>query len=107
MREILNEYGFDGDNTPIVTGSARCALEGKSPELGLNSILKLLEEVDRWIPLPKRDIDKPLLLPIEDVHSISGVGTVVTGRIERGIIKRGDKIDIVGHKSKIKTVVKG
>jgi elongation factor Tu len=98
--------GYDGENTPIVTGSARCALEDKDHQIGSDSIFKLLEEVDRWIPLPERDVDKSFLLPVEDVYSISGVGTVVTGRIERGIVRRGDKVDIVGLKSKLKTVIK-
>lgn len=107
MREILEEYGFDGENTPFITGSARCALENKDPEIGEKSIIKLLEEADRWVPLPKRDVDKPLLLPVEDVFSIPGRGTVVTGRIERGTLKKGDTVELLGYQKKISTVVKG
>ncbi|XP_032236770.1 elongation factor Tu [Nematostella vectensis] len=107
LRELLSEYGYDGDNTPIIIGSALCALEGKNDDLGINSIKKLLEAVDSHIPTPARDLDKPFLLPIEDVFSISGRGTVVTGRIERGVIKKGDEVEFVGHGSKIKTTVTG
>lgn len=107
MRGILTEYGYDGDNTPFVTGSARCALEGENPELGEKTIIKLLEEVDNWIPLPQREEDKPLVFPIEYVHAISGKGTVVTGRIERGVLRKGDTVDIIGYQKKVNTVVKG
>ncbi|KAL9981507.1 hypothetical protein ACROYT_G010214 [Oculina patagonica] len=107
MREVLSEYGYDGDNTPIITGSALCALEDKNPEMGKDSILKLLEAVDEYIPTPARDLDKPFLLPIEDVFSIAGRGTVVTGRVERGTIKSGDEVEVVGHGSKAKTIVTG
>ena len=107
MREILSEYGYDGDNTPIIAGSALCALEDKNPTLGIDSILKLLEQVDTWIPLPKRDFEKPFLLPIEDVFSIAGRGTVVTGRVERGTVKKGEEVEIIGHKTKMKAAVKG
>ena len=107
MRELLSEYGYDGDNTPIITGSALCALEDKNPEMGRDTIVKLLEAVDEHIPTPARDLDKPFLLPIEDVFSISGRGTVVTGRVERGTIKSGEEVEVVGHGSKVKTIVTG
>ena len=107
IRDLLNQYDFPGDDIPIVRGSALCALEGKSPELGQEAILKLMEEVDRYIPQPKRDVDKTFLMPIEDVFSISGRGTVVTGRVERGIIKVGEEVEIVGLKETTKTTVTG
>lgn len=107
LRELLSEYGYDGDNTPIITGSALCALENKNPEMGIEAIMKLLEAVDEHIPTPARDLDKPFLLPIEGVFSIPGRGTVVTGRIERGVIKKGEEVEFVGHGSKIKTTVTG
>ncbi|XP_031574648.1 uncharacterized protein LOC116308379 [Actinia tenebrosa] len=107
LRELLSEYGYDGDNTPIITGSALCALENKNPEMGINAIMKLLEAVDGHIPTPTRDLDKPFLLPVEGVFSIPGRGTVVTGRIERGVIKKGEEVEFVGHGSKIKTTVTG
>lgn len=107
MRELLSEYGYDGENTPIITGSALCALEDRDPKLGRESIIKLLQAVDEHIPTPARDLDKPFLLPIEDVFSISGRGTVVTGRVERGTIKTGDEVEVVGHGSKEKTIVTG
>ena len=107
MREVLSTYGYDGDNTPIIIGSALCALEDKKPEIGRDSIIKLLEAVDEHIPTPARELDKPFLLPIEDVFSISGRGTVVTGRVERGVIKNGDEVEFVGHGVKAKTTVTG
>ena len=107
MREVLSQYGYDGDNTPIIIGSALCALEDKNPEMGRDSIIKLLEAVDEYIPTPTRDLDKPFLLPVEDVFSISGRGTVVTGRVERGVIKNGDEVEFVGHGVKTKTTVTG
>lgn len=107
MRELLSEYGFDGDNTPIVSGSALCALEGREPEIGLNSITKLMEAVDSYITLPERKTDVPFLMAIEDVFSISGRGTVVTGRVERGTLKKGAEIEIVGYGSHLKTTVTG
>ena len=107
MRETLSEYNFDGDNTPIVIGSALCALNNTKPDLGVNAIMKLLDAVDSHIPTPERQLDRPFLLPIEDVFSIYGRGTVVTGRIERGVVKKGDEVEIVGHKSNIKTIVTG
>ena len=96
VRELLSSYDFPGDDTPIVTGSALKALEGDDSDIGVPSILKLLDEMDAYIPEPERDTDKPFLLPIEDVFSISGRGTVVTGRVERGVIKVGEEIEIVG-----------
>src|ERR671912_121658 len=96
VRELLSKYEFPGDDTPIVPGSARSALEGDQSEIGVPSIIKLVEALDSWIPEPVRDVDKPFLMPVEDVFSISGRGTVVTGRIERGIIKVGEEIEIVG-----------
>ncbi|XP_051905091.1 elongation factor Tu, mitochondrial [Hippocampus zosterae] len=107
IRELLTEFGYDGDNTPVVIGSALCALEGREPELGINAIMKLLEIVDSYVPLPKRELEKPFLLPIEGVYSIPGRGTVVTGTMERGIIKKGDDCEFVGHNRSVKSVVTG
>jgi elongation factor Tu len=107
VRELLKSYQYPGDDIPVVRGSALMALEDKNPELGEQSILKLMEEVDRYIPQPVRDKDKPFLMPIEDVFSISGRGTVVTGRVERGIVKVGEEIEIVGLKATTKTTVTG
>ena len=161
MREILSHFNYDGDNTPVVIGSALCALEvhsvvpahtllfsflhphshashnhrssfslmfftsfvmfespfspspplpppqGRQPELGKDSIIKLLEQVDSWIPTPTRDLDKPFLMPIEDVFSIVGRGTVTTGRVERGVMKKGDEAEIIGLNSKLKTTITG
>jgi elongation factor Tu len=107
VRELLSSYDFPGDDIPIVKGSALMALEGKSEEQGKQSILKLMEAVDSYIPQPVRAKDRPFLMPIEDVFSISGRGTVVTGRVERGVIKVGEEVEIVGLKDTIKTVVTG
>ena len=107
VRELLKSYQFPGDDLPVVRGSALMALEDKNPELGEQAVLKLMEEVDRYIPQPARDKDKPFLMPIEDVFSISGRGTVVTGRVERGIVKVGEEVEIVGLKATTKTVVTG
>ena len=107
IREELSKRGFDGDNIPIIPGSALAALEDKNPEIGRESILKLMEAVDSWIPQPERPLDKPFLMPIEDVFSISGRGTVVTGRVETGIVKVGEEVEIVGIKDTKKTVVTG
>ena len=96
VRELLTSYQFPGDTIPIIRGSALCALEDKQPELGHDAILKLMEAVDSFIPQPERPRDRAFLMPIEDVFSISGRGTVVTGRIERGIVKVGDEVEIVG-----------
>lgn len=108
MREILTKYGFDGDNTPVIMGSALCALEGREPEIGVKSIEKLLDAIDEHIPTPVRDTEQPFLMPVEDIFSISGRGTVATGRVERGLLKKGDEIEIVGfNKTPIKTTVTG
>ena len=107
VRELLKSYQFPGDDIPVVRGSALMALEDKNPEQGEQAVLKLMAEVDRYIPQPARDKDKPFLMPIEDVFSISGRGTVVTGRVERGIVKVGEEIEIVGLKATTKTVVTG
>ena len=107
VRELLSKYDFPGDDIPIVKGSALCALEDRSPEIGRDAILKLMEEVDRYIPQPDRPKDQPFLMPVEDVFSISARGTVVTGRIERGVVKVGEEIDIIGLKPTIKTTVTG
>ncbi|MGL3821951.1 elongation factor Tu [Sphingopyxis sp. R3-92] len=107
IREELSKRGFDGDNIPIVAGSALAALENRDDNIGKESILKLMEAVDSWIPQPDRPIDQPFLMPIEDVFSISGRGTVVTGRIETGVVKVGEEVEIVGIKDTKKTVVTG
>lgn len=107
VRELLTKYKFDGDNTPIIIGSALKALEGDSGELGEAAIDRLIDAMDRYIPVPAREVDKPFLLPIEDVFSISGRGTVVTGRIERGLVKVGEEIEIIGLKATVKTVCTG
>jgi elongation factor Tu len=106
MRELLSTYGFEGEETPIIFGSALCALEGRRPEIGEQKIDELLEAVDTWIPTPQRDLDKPFLMSVEEVFSISGRGTVVSGRVERGILKKDSEVEIVGHqKTPIKTKV--
>jgi elongation factor Tu len=107
VRELLSKYDFDGDNIPIIKGSALAALEGRNPEIGENSIKELMDAVDAHIPQPPRPTDKPFLMPIEDVFSISGRGTVVTGRVESGIVNVGDEVEIVGIKDTQKTVVTG
>ena len=107
VRELLTTYKFPGEKTPIIVGSALKALEGDKSEIGVPSVVKLVEEMDKYIPIPKREIEKPFLMPVEDVFSISGRGTVVTGRIERGIIKVNDEVEIVGLKPTVKTVCTG
>ena len=107
VRELLSSYQFPGDDIPIVRGSALMALENKNPEMGHDAILKLMEAVDTYIPQPERPIDKPFLMPIEDVFSISGRGTVVTGRVERGVVKVGEEVEIIGIKPTSKTTVTG
>src|SRR6059036_395963 len=107
VRELLSKYEFPGDDTPIIRGSALKALEGDPGELGAGSILKLMDAVDNYIPEPKREVDRPFLMPVEDVFSISGRGTVATGRIERGKIKVGEEVEIVGIRATQKTVVTG
>ncbi|MGE5216573.1 MAG: elongation factor Tu [Chloroflexota bacterium] len=107
VRELLSKYKFPGDDTPIIIGSALKALEGDTSEMGEGAILKLMDAVDTFVQEPVRDIDKPFIMPVEDVFTISGRGTVVTGRVERGIIKVGDEIEIVGFKATQKTVATG
>jgi elongation factor Tu len=107
IRELLSKYEFPGDDIPIVSGSAVCALEDKRPEIGREAVLKLMAEVDRYIPQPERPLDRPFLMPIEDVFSISGRGTVVTGRVETGIVKVGEEVEIVGMRPTTKTTVTG
>jgi elongation factor Tu len=107
VRELLSKYEFPGDDIPIVKGSAKLALEGDKGELGEQAIMKLADALDSYIPTPKRAVDQPFLLPIEDVFSISGRGTVVTGRIERGIVRVGEEIEIVGIKPTVKTICTG
>ena len=107
VRDLLSSYNFPGDDIPIIQGSAVCALEGKQPEIGEEAVLKLMAAVDAYIPQPERMVDRPFLMPIEDVFSISGRGTVVTGRVERGIVNVGDEVEIVGIKNTVKTIVTG
>jgi len=107
IRELLSSYDFPGDDIPIIKGSALCALEDRNPEIGEQAILKLMEAVDAYIPQPERPKDKPFLMPIEDVFSISGRGTVVTGRVEQGVVKVGEEVEIIGLRDTIKTVVTG
>jgi elongation factor Tu len=107
IRELLSKYDFPGDDIPIVKGSALVALEDGDPALGEDAITELMTQVDAFIPQPERPVDRPFLMPIEDVFSISGRGTVVTGRVERGIVKVGEEIEIVGLKNTVKTVVTG
>ena len=107
VRELLDSYEFPGDDTPIVTGSALQALNGEDTELGLKSIDRLIEAMDDYIPIPERPVDQPFLLPIEDVFSISGRGTVVTGRVERGIVKVGEEVEIVGIRETARTTCTG
>jgi elongation factor Tu len=107
VRELLSSYEFPGDDIPVIQGSALCALEGRDDAVGRESILKLMEAVDSYIPQPERAKDRPFLMPIEDVFTISGRGTVVTGRIERGIVKVGDEVEIVGLRPTAKTIATG
>ncbi len=107
IRELLSKYNFPGDDIPITKGSALMALEDKQPEIGENAVLALMDTVDAYIPQPERPKDRPFLMPIEDVFSISGRGTVVTGRVERGIVKVGEEVEIVGIRDTTKTVVTG
>ncbi|TAD87140.1 MAG: elongation factor Tu, partial [Alphaproteobacteria bacterium] len=107
VRELLSSYQFPGDDIPIIKGSALCALEDRNADIGKDAILKLMAAVDEYIPQPERPKDRPFLMPIEDVFSISGRGTVVTGRVERGVVKVGEEIEIVGLKATVKTTVTG
>jgi len=107
VRELLSSYQFPGDDIPIIKGSALCALEDRNPEIGEQAVLELMAAVDAYIPQPERAKDRPFLMPVEDVFSISGRGTVATGRVERGVIKVGEEVEIVGLKTTTKTVVTG
>ncbi|KAH8998972.1 translation elongation factor Tu [Lactarius hatsudake] len=107
MRELLSTYNFDGDNTPIVMGSALAALEGRNPETGEQKIVELIKACDDWLELPARDLEKPFLMPVEDVFSISGRGTVATGRVERGIATKGVEVEVVGLGAHFKTTLTG
>src|SRR5215211_6217178 len=107
VRELLSSYDFPGDDIPVIKGSALAALEGRDDEIGKNSVLELMKAVDSYIPQPERPKDRPFLMPIEDVFTISGRGTVVTGRVERGIVKVGDEVEIVGLRPTAKTVATG
>jgi len=107
VRELLSSYDFPGDDLPIVKGSALAAVEGRDDKIGKESIIELMKEVDAYIPTPKRDVEKDFLMPVEDVFSISGRGTVVTGRIERGIVKVGEEVSIIGIKDEQKTTITG
>lgn len=107
IRELLGKYGFNAEETPIVFGSALCALESKNPEIGVKSIEKLIDTIDNFIPTPKRLLDKPFLMGIEDVHTINGRGTVVTGKVERGIVNKGDEVEILGYSNPKKAIVTG
>ena len=107
VRELLSSYDFPGDDIPIIAGSALAAVEGRNPEIGKDKVLELMAAVDDYIPTPERPLDKPFLMPVEDVFSISGRGTVVTGRVEQGIIKVGEEIEIVGIRDTVKTTCTG
>ena len=107
VRELLSSYDFPGDDIPIIAGSALAAVEGRNPEIGKDKVLELMQAVDDYIPTPERPLDKPFLMPVEDVFSISGRGTVVTGRVEQGIVKVGEEIEIVGIRPTVKTTCTG
>jgi len=107
MRDLLSEYGFDGENVPFVKGSALCALNGTNKEIGEDKITELMEIIDTQIPTPVRDLDKPFLLPIEHIYSIAGRGTVVTGKLIRGVIHKGDEVEIVGYGEPFKSICTG
>ena len=107
MRELMTEIGYKGDSVPFIHGSALCALEGTKPEIGSSSIVKLMEAVDSHIPTPVRELDKPFLMPVEGVYSIPGRGTVVTGRLERGLVKKGMECEFVGYSKTIKSTITG
>ncbi len=107
VRDLLTQYKYPGDTTPIIRGSALCALNGTEPALGAEAILKLVDTLDKYVPVPKRDKDKPFMMPVEGVFSIAGRGTVVTGRIDQGEVKIGDELEVVGIKDTIKTTCTG
>ena len=101
MRELLTSYGFDGDNTPIIMGSALCAIEGRQEDIGVTKVDELLKSVDEWIPEPQRETDKPFLMSVEDVFSIPGRGTVASGRVERGVLRRDADVELVGKQGEV------
>lgn len=107
IRELLDEYGFDGDNSPVVVGSALCAIEEREDHIGATKVRELLEHCDSWIPEPVRDLDKPFLMPIENAYSIPGRGTVVTGKVERGILTKGEEVELLGYGQTLKTTCTG
>lgn len=107
IRELMSEMDFDGDNAPVIRGSALCALEDKQPDIGSKAVLQLLEEVDKYIPTAIRDLDKPFFLPVEHVYSIQGRGTVVSGRLEQGTIKKGNEVEVIGYNKTVKSTVTG
>lgn len=107
IRELMSEMGYDGEKSPVVKGSALNALEGKNPEIGSDAIMQLLKEVDTYVPTPVRELDKPFLLPVENVYSIPGRGTVVTGRLERGVLKKGAECEFIGYNKTLKSTVTG
>ena len=107
LRELMTDVGYNGSQTPIISGSALCALSGQEDEIGKQSVIKLLDAVDAHIPVPMRDLDKPFLLPIDHTYSIPGRGTVVSGRLERGRLKKGIEVEILGYDKNVKTVVTG
>ncbi|XP_008203573.1 elongation factor Tu, mitochondrial [Nasonia vitripennis] len=107
IRELMTEMGYDGDKIPVIKGSALSALEGKNPEIGSEAIMKLLEQIDGYVPVPVRDLDKPFLLPVEGTYSIPGRGTVVSGRLERGKLKKGQEVEFVGYNKQLKSTVTG
>jgi elongation factor Tu len=107
VRELLTEFGYDGDNTPVIIGSALCAVEGRDEEIGANKVKELLKAVDTYIQLPVRDLDKPFYMPIENIFSIQGRGTVISGKLERGVIKKGDDCEIMGYDKVWKTTITG
>lgn len=107
IRELMTEMGFDGEKVAMIKGSALCALEGKNPEIGSEAVLKLLEACDTHVPVPQRDLDKPFLLPVEGTYSIPGRGTVVTGRLERGKLKKGTEVEFLGYEKTFKSTVTG
>lgn len=107
VRELMTEMGFDGEKCPVIKGSALSALEGKNPEIGEESVIKLLEAVDSYIPNPVRELDKPFAMSVEGVYSIPGRGTVVTGRLERGIIKKGNECEFIGYNKTLKSTITG
>eukprot|EP00041_Stephanoeca_diplocostata_P008220 m.118844 g.118844 ORF g.118844 m.118844 type:complete len:440 (-) comp17225_c0_seq1:311-1630(-) len=107
IRDLLSEYGFDGDETPFVAGSALCALEDRRPEIGEEAVRQLLQNCDEWIPEPVRDLDKDFLMPVENSYSIAGRGTVVTGRVERGVVNKGDEVELVGYGKVLNTTITG